>query len=67
MSCEDYLRKKFSVRVGHGMQDAKDKALSFKDDRELLAYLLSQERNSGVAQQVGTQMLSKSSGPQSAI
>lgn len=52
MSCESYVRKRTVFEVGFDKKEHQDDApLYFKDDRELLAYLLHQEQ---MAEQIET-------------
>ncbi len=44
MSCEGYVRKRSVYEVGFGKNRVNDESpLKFRDDHELLAYLLDQE------------------------
>jgi len=44
MSCEGYVRKRSGYEVGFGKEKSNDESsLKFRDDHELLAYLLDQE------------------------
>ena len=48
MSCDSYYWHKVVMEVGNKPRDDnKTRVQTFKDDRELLAYLLEQERRDG--------------------